>query len=44
MMKLAAALESKGNYKDSKEVYEKLKKDYPTSTESQVGGKIHCPR
>ncbi len=39
MMKLAAALESKGNYKESKEVYEKIKKDYPTSQESQQAEK-----
>jgi len=35
MMKLATALEAKGNYKESKEVYEKIKKDYPASQESQ---------
>ena len=34
MMKLATALESKGNYKESKEVYEKLKKEYPSSSEA----------
>ena len=39
MMKLAGALESKGNYKDSKEVYEKIKKEYPTSQEAQQAGK-----
>ncbi len=34
LMKLATALESKGNYKDSKEVYEKIKKDYSASVEA----------
>ena len=34
MMKLAGALESKGNYKDSKEVYAKLKNDFPSSQEA----------
>ena len=34
MMKLAGALESKGNYKDSKEVYTKLKNDFPSSQEA----------
>lgn len=33
MMKLAGALESKGNYKEAKEIYERIRKDYPTSTE-----------
>jgi len=39
MMKLAAALESKGNYKDSKEVYLKIKKEYPASGEAQQAEK-----
>jgi predicted negative regulator of RcsB-dependent stress response len=39
MMKLATALESKGNYKESKEVYEKMKKDYPAAQESQQADK-----
>lgn len=39
MMKLAGALESKGNYKEAKEVYEKLKKDYSTSQEAQQAEK-----
>ena len=30
---MAAALESKGNYKEATEVYERLKKDYPSSPE-----------
>ncbi|HNP48450.1 MAG TPA: tetratricopeptide repeat protein [Bacteroidia bacterium] len=33
LMKWAAALESKGNYKEATEVYERLKKDYPSSPE-----------
>jgi len=39
MMKLAAAMESKGNYKDSKEVYEKIKKDYSSSPEANQAEK-----
>lgn len=39
MMKLAAALESKGKYKDSKELYETLKKEYPASQEAQLAEK-----
>jgi len=39
MMKLAGALESKGNYKDSKEVYVNLKKEYPASSEAQQAEK-----
>ena len=39
MMKLAAALESKGNYKDSKELYETLKKEYPASQEAMQAEK-----
>jgi TolA-binding protein len=35
LMKLATALESKGNYKDSKDAYEEIKKDYPASQEAQ---------
>ena len=35
MMKLATALESKGDYKESKKIYIQLKKDYPASTEAQ---------
>lgn len=34
LMKLAGALESKGSYKDSKEVYAKLKNDFPSSQEA----------
>lgn len=34
MMKLAIAHESKGEYKDAKDVYLKLKKDYPSSSEA----------
>jgi predicted negative regulator of RcsB-dependent stress response len=33
MMKLATALEVKGDYKASKDVYERIKKDYPSSAE-----------
>ncbi len=39
MMKLASALESKGNYKESKEVYERIKKDYAASAEAQQAEK-----
>jgi TolA-binding protein len=39
MMKLATALESKGNYKESKEVYEKIKKEYPASSEANQAEK-----
>ena len=39
MMKLATALESKGSYKESKEVYEKLKKDYASTPEGQQAEK-----
>lgn len=33
LLKLAIANESKGNYKEAKEAYMRLKKDYPTSSE-----------
>jgi tetratricopeptide (TPR) repeat protein len=33
LMKLGGALESKGEYKDAISVYERIKKDYPTSSE-----------
>jgi tetratricopeptide (TPR) repeat protein len=37
LMKLALAQELKGNYKESKDIYTRIKKDYPTSNEaSQV--------
>ena len=32
-MKLGGAYENKGNYKDAAEVYGRLKKDYPASSE-----------
>jgi len=35
MMKLGGAYEMNGNYKDAAEVYTRLKKDYPTTTEGQ---------
>jgi TolA-binding protein len=36
-MKLGGALESKGNYKEAVDVYERIRKDYPSSTEgSQI--------
>jgi TolA-binding protein len=34
MMKLAMAQETKGDYKEAKDIYTKIKKDYPTSTEA----------
>lgn len=39
MMKLAFAYESKGDYKEAKEVYTRLKKDYPSSTEGAQADK-----
>ncbi|MFM8432054.1 MAG: tetratricopeptide repeat protein, partial [Bacteroidota bacterium] len=33
LMKLATALESKGSYKEAVDVYERIRKDYPTSSE-----------
>jgi TolA-binding protein len=36
LMKLATALELKGDYKGAKEAYEQIKKDYPASNESQT--------
>lgn len=39
LMKLASALESKGNYKEAKEVYDKIKKDYAASAEAQQAEK-----
>ena len=39
MMKLAAAYEMKGNYKDAAEVYTRLKKDYSATQEGQSAGK-----
>jgi TolA-binding protein len=36
MIKLAIAQETKGNYKEAKEIYEKIKKDYPSSTEGAL--------
>jgi len=35
MMKLGNALEMKGNYDDAAEVYKRIKKDYPTTSEGQ---------
>ncbi|MCX6292627.1 MAG: tetratricopeptide repeat protein [Bacteroidetes bacterium] len=39
MMKLAGALESKGSYKEAKDVYEKIKKDYSSTSEAQQADK-----
>jgi len=39
MMKLAVALESKGSYKEAKDIYENLKKNYPSSQEAQQADK-----
>lgn len=36
LMKLALAYEIKGDYKTAKDNYEKIKKDYPTSTEGTI--------
>jgi TolA-binding protein len=39
LMKLGIALEMKGNYDDAAEVYKRIKKDYPTTTEGQQADK-----
>ena len=39
MVKLAIAQESKGNYKEARDLYLRLKKDYSTSTEAAQADK-----
>jgi TolA-binding protein len=39
LMKLATAHEVKGNYKDAKDAYERIKKDYPASNEASQADK-----
>lgn len=39
LMKLAGALEGKSNYKEAKDVYERLRKDYPASSEGAQADK-----